>query len=90
MFRQEVGSEMYLVVNNGGEYAIETKVVWGAKDTETDWGKRGYLVLVDPGEQYESKPDGAMIFRHGEDLSRFAAAFDEYSIARSVCDHLNR
>jgi len=90
MFRQDVGSEMYLVVRSDKRYQIETKVVWGAKDTETNWGERGYLVLVDPGEEYNPKPDNAMVFRHGEDLSRFAAAFDEYEIARSVCDHLNR
>ncbi len=90
MFNQKVGSKMYLVVNDGGEYYIETKVVWGTKDTETNWGERGYLVLVNPGEEHDSEPEDAMIFRHGEDLVRFAAAFDDYEIARGVCDHLNR
>ena len=89
MQTQNVGQSLYLVIRTDEGFEIEHRVVWGAKDTETNWGERGYLVLVEPGNEYDSNPPDAMLFRHGQEPGAFAGAFEDYEIARGVRDHLN-
>jgi len=90
MLRQDVGQDLFLVTKAAGHgYQVERKVVWGAKDTETDFGDKAFLVLVQPGEEYSPKPENAMVFEHGSELEKFVGAFEDRNVADSVCQHLN-
>jgi len=97
MISQEVGDSLFLVIKpKGDEYYVDHRVVWGRKDTETDFGERNWLVLVPPGEEWEPRPIDAIIFRHGFSFPEensidgtFVASFEEEYLAEEVCDYLN-
>ena len=90
MLRQDVGDSLFLVVHcSEGGYEVQEKVVWGAKDTENVFGDKAFLVLVEPGDEDEPQPEGALVFQHGDELQKFAGAFEDYDIASGVCKYLN-
>ena len=90
MLNQDVGDSLFLVLREPGEgYYVEERVVWGRKDTGTDFGDRSYLVLVYPGDEYEPDPEDPVVFRHGHAGSEFFAAFEDADLAHSTCEYLN-
>ena len=89
MFSQEVGESLYLVIRENDSYNVQERVVWGTKDTETDWAGQNWLVLVRPGEEYEKRPDDAVVFQHGKGLPNVAGTFEDRDMAYSVCEYLN-
>ena len=89
MLRQDVGESLFLVVRDEDGYYVEEKVVWGAKDTFTEFGSKAFMVLVDEGEEYEPKPINPIVFQHGAQLTKFFGAFEDETIAEGVCSYLN-